>query len=145
MSADELIDLAEMQSKIFKALMSGNGSKIPDILLSYSMSIIGPSKAAELFQPTKSAANRPLLKPIYGEKFLGEVQASTVEYLDVFEEHSSASTTKSPSEIEFRKRSNTRSQTKLKTYPSETASKPQTCLNKPLAQPISDKHRQGCI
>ncbi len=49
---------------------------------------------------------RPLSKPIYDEKFLGEVQASTTEYLDVFEEHSSASTTKLPSEIEFRKRSN---------------------------------------
>jgi transketolase len=48
---------------------------------------------------------RPLSKPIYDEKFLGEVQASTTEYLDVFEEHSSASTTKLPSEIEFRKRS----------------------------------------
>ncbi|VVC35037.1 Aminopeptidase P,Peptidase M24 [Cinara cedri] len=35
-----------------------------------------------------------------------EVQESTAEYLDVFEECSSASTTKLPSEIEFRKRSN---------------------------------------
>ncbi|HCE59712.1 MAG TPA: hypothetical protein DEQ74_02675 [Wolbachia sp.] len=36
----------------------------------------------------------------------GEVQASTAEYLGVFEERSSASTTKLPSKIEFRKRSN---------------------------------------
>ncbi|MBD0392042.1 ankyrin repeat domain-containing protein [Wolbachia endosymbiont of Pentalonia nigronervosa] len=48
---------------------------------------------------------RPLSKPIYGKKFLGEVQASTAEYLGVFEEYSSASTTKLPSEIEFQKMS----------------------------------------
>jgi len=42
---------------------------------------------------------------IYGEKYLEEVQASTAEYSDVFEECSSALTTKLPSEIEFRKRS----------------------------------------
>jgi glyceraldehyde 3-phosphate dehydrogenase len=34
------------------------------------------------------------------------VQASTTEYLDVFEECRSTSTTKLPSEIEFQKRSN---------------------------------------
>ncbi|WP_174855531.1 PD-(D/E)XK nuclease family protein [Wolbachia endosymbiont of Ctenocephalides felis wCfeT] len=49
--------------------------------------------------------NRLLSKPIYGEKFLGEAQASTTEYLDVFEERSSASTTKLPLEIELRKKS----------------------------------------
>ncbi|VVC46517.1 tRNA nucleotidyltransferase/poly(A) polymerase, RNA and SrmB- binding domain,Poly A polymerase, head [Cinara cedri] len=48
---------------------------------------------------------RPLSKSIYGKKFLGEVQASIAEYVDVFEERSSASITKLPSEIEFRKRS----------------------------------------
>jgi len=48
---------------------------------------------------------RPLSKPICGKKFLEEEQASTAEYLDVFEERRSASTTKLPSEIEFRKRS----------------------------------------
>ncbi|WCR52990.1 MAG: Dephospho-CoA kinase [Wolbachia endosymbiont of Ctenocephalides orientis wCori] len=50
--------------------------------------------------------NRPLSKPIYDQKFLGEVQVSTAEYSNVFEERSSASTTKLPLEIEFRKRSN---------------------------------------
>ncbi|VVC42738.1 Alkaline-phosphatase-like, core domain,BPG-independent PGAM, N-terminal,Rickettsial palindromic [Cinara cedri] len=50
--------------------------------------------------------DRPLSKPIYGEEYLEEVQASTTEYLDVFEERSSASTTKLPSEIKFRKGSN---------------------------------------
>ncbi|WP_395463246.1 riboflavin synthase [Wolbachia endosymbiont of Cantharis cryptica] len=50
-----------------------------------------------------SVINRPISKFVCGEKFLGEVQASTAEYLDVFEEHSQASTTKLPSEIEFQK------------------------------------------
>ncbi|MDD9336609.1 MAG: M24 family metallopeptidase, partial [Wolbachia sp.] len=50
--------------------------------------------------------NRPISKPICGEKFLEEVHASTTEYLDVFEEHSSTSTTKLPLEIEFQKRYN---------------------------------------
>jgi len=53
-------------------------------------------------------ANRPLSKTIYGKKFLEEVQASTTEYSNVFEERSSSSTTKLPSEIEFQKRSNIR-------------------------------------
>ncbi|HCE59314.1 MAG TPA: hypothetical protein DEQ74_00540 [Wolbachia sp.] len=48
---------------------------------------------------------RLLSKSIYGKKFLEEVQANTAEYLDIFEEHSSALTTKLPSEIEFRKKS----------------------------------------
>ncbi|VVC46428.1 Hypothetical protein CINCED_3A024382 [Cinara cedri] len=48
---------------------------------------------------------RPLLKPIYRKKFLGEVQASTTEYLDVFEERSSALIIKLPSKIELRKTS----------------------------------------
>ncbi|HCE59594.1 MAG TPA: type I glyceraldehyde-3-phosphate dehydrogenase [Wolbachia sp.] len=61
----------------------------------------------EIFEnATHEMINRPLSKPIYGKKFLGEVQASTTEYLDVFEECRSTSTTKLPSEIEFQKRSN---------------------------------------
>ncbi|WCR53117.1 MAG: Glutamine--fructose-6-phosphate aminotransferase [isomerizing] [Wolbachia endosymbiont of Ctenocephalides orientis wCori] len=52
------------------------------------------------------AMSRPLSKPIYDQEFLGEVQASTAEYLNVFEERSSASTTKLPLEIEFQKKSN---------------------------------------
>ncbi|MDN5248310.1 MAG: 2-C-methyl-D-erythritol 4-phosphate cytidylyltransferase [Wolbachia endosymbiont of Tyrophagus putrescentiae] len=48
---------------------------------------------------------RLLSKPIYGEKFLEEMQQSTAEYLDVFEKRKQASTTKLPLEIEFRKRS----------------------------------------
>ncbi|WCR53682.1 MAG: Protein PhlB [Wolbachia endosymbiont of Ctenocephalides orientis wCori] len=52
-----------------------------------------------------SQRSRSLSKPIYDQKFLGEVQASTAEYSNVFEERSSASTTKLPLEIEFRKRS----------------------------------------
>ncbi|WCR53056.1 MAG: hypothetical protein PG981_000078 [Wolbachia endosymbiont of Ctenocephalides orientis wCori] len=54
----------------------------------------------------RSIKNKPLSKPIYDQKFLGEVQASTTEYSNVFEEHSSASTTKLPLEIEFRKSPN---------------------------------------
>lgn len=50
--------------------------------------------------------NRPLLKPIYGEKFLEEAQMSTAEYSDVFEERKQASTTKLPSKIEFQTRYN---------------------------------------
>lgn len=38
------------------------------------------------------------------EKFLEEAQRSTAEYSNVFKERSQASTTKLPSEIEFRKR-----------------------------------------
>lgn len=57
-------------------------------------------------QKIEKILHRALPKPIYGEKFLGEVQASSTEYLDVFEEHSSASTTKLQSEIEFQKRYN---------------------------------------
>ncbi|VVC38929.1 Hypothetical protein CINCED_3A008569, partial [Cinara cedri] len=45
--------------------------------------------------------NRLLSKPIYDKKSLKEVQASTTEYLYVFEEHSSASAKKLPSEISF--------------------------------------------
>nr|WP_223158783.1 ankyrin repeat domain-containing protein [Wolbachia endosymbiont of Pentalonia nigronervosa] len=84
--AGESINLAEMQSKIYYTIKSGNSRKIPDIFFSYATPII---EAAELLQSTKPA--------------------------------------------------------KHQTYPFETASKPQTCLNRPLAQPISDKHRQGCI
>ncbi|AWW50834.1 hypothetical protein ASM33_08220 [Wolbachia endosymbiont of Folsomia candida] len=43
---------------------------------------------------------------ISDEKFLGEVQTSTAEYSDVFEERRQALTTKLPSEIELCKRSN---------------------------------------
>ncbi|GFR28519.1 riboflavin synthase [Trichonephila clavata] len=50
-----------------------------------------------------SVITRPLSKFVCGEKFLGEAQASTAEYLNVFEEHSQALTTKLPSEIEFQK------------------------------------------
>nr|WP_265037617.1 riboflavin synthase [Wolbachia endosymbiont (group A) of Anomoia purmunda] len=50
-----------------------------------------------------SVITRPLLKFVCGKKFLGEAQASTAEYLSVFEEHSQALTTKLPSEIEFQK------------------------------------------
>ncbi|WP_223158760.1 PAS domain-containing protein [Wolbachia endosymbiont of Pentalonia nigronervosa] len=46
-------------------------------------------------------ANRPLVKPIYDER-----RSASEAPQDIFEEHSSASTTKLPSEIEFRKRSN---------------------------------------
>ncbi|HCE59829.1 MAG TPA: aminopeptidase [Wolbachia sp.] len=66
----------------------------------------GESSKSKCERIAKTINNRPLSKPIYGKKFLGEVQESTAEYLDVFEECSSASTTKLPSEIEFRKRSN---------------------------------------
>jgi len=66
---------------------------------------ISLAKDDETKQFLKDAENRPLSKPIYGKKFLGGVQASTAEYLDVFEERSSASTTKSPLECEFRERS----------------------------------------
>ncbi|VVC42762.1 Riboflavin synthase-like beta-barrel [Cinara cedri] len=46
---------------------------------------------------------RPLLKPIYSKKFLEEEQESAAEYLDAFEEHSSASATKLSSEIDDKK------------------------------------------
>ncbi|TSJ80961.1 MAG: hypothetical protein NMK33_00215 [Candidatus Cardinium sp.] len=48
--------------------------------------------------------NRPLLKAICDQQFLGEAQSSTAEYSDVCEEHRPASTPELPSEIEFRKR-----------------------------------------
>lgn len=55
-----LIDLPEMQSKIFKAVMSGSGSKVRDILLAYATPIIGPGKAEGLFTtlqiPTKASS-----------------------------------------------------------------------------------------
>ncbi|APR98814.1 PD-(D/E)XK nuclease family protein [Wolbachia endosymbiont of Folsomia candida] len=50
--------------------------------------------------------NRSLAEPVYDDKFLGEVQASTAEYSNVFEEQRQASTTKLPSEIALCKRSN---------------------------------------
>ncbi|MDD9331539.1 MAG: diaminopimelate epimerase [Wolbachia sp.] len=50
--------------------------------------------------------NRLPWKPIYGEKSLEEVQASTTEYSNVFEGRRQTSTAKLPSEIEFRKKSN---------------------------------------
>ncbi|MDD9331103.1 MAG: Holliday junction resolvase RuvX [Wolbachia sp.] len=50
--------------------------------------------------------NRLISKPIYGEKSLGEVHASTTEYSNVFDEHRKTSTTKLPLEIEFRKKFN---------------------------------------
>ena len=37
---------------------------------------------------------RPLAEPVYDEKFLGEVQTSTAEYSDVFEERRQALTIK---------------------------------------------------
>lgn len=51
-------------------------------------------------------AHRPLAKPIYGEKFSGEVKTSNAEYANVFAEHRPASTVKLPSEIEFCKQFN---------------------------------------
>ncbi len=62
-------------------------------------------KELENFFHKKTKDSRLLSKPVYGEKFLGEAQASTAEYLNVFEERRQASTTKLPSEIEFRKKS----------------------------------------
>ncbi|WP_341807938.1 tetratricopeptide repeat protein [Wolbachia endosymbiont (group E) of Neria commutata] len=46
--ADKLIDLAEMQSKVFKVVVSGSGSKVRNILLSYATPIIGQEKAEGL-------------------------------------------------------------------------------------------------
>ncbi|MDD9332024.1 MAG: NTP transferase domain-containing protein [Wolbachia sp.] len=48
---------------------------------------------------------RPFAKPVCDEKFLGEVEMRTTEYLGVFEEHRQALTTKLPSEIELCERS----------------------------------------
>jgi len=73
--------------------------RIKDVNALYKVGVFFNTKLAE-------HSNRLLSKPIYGKEFLGEVQASTTEYLDVFEEHSSASTTKLPSEIELCKKSN---------------------------------------
>ncbi|WP_186292420.1 AAA family ATPase [Cardinium endosymbiont of Dermatophagoides farinae] len=51
---------------------------------------------------------RPLSKAICDQQFLGEAWSSTAEYSAVFEECRQASTPKLPSEIEFRKRSDTK-------------------------------------
>jgi ankyrin repeat protein len=56
MPADELIDLAEMQSKIYYAIKSGHGNKVPDILLTYATSAIESRKAEEICKHTESTA-----------------------------------------------------------------------------------------
>ncbi len=67
---------------------------------------IGKATLAKSFSNWLLIKNsRPLSKLVYGEKSLGEAQMSTTEYLSVFEERRQASTTKLPSEIEFRERS----------------------------------------
>ncbi|VVC42861.1 Alkaline-phosphatase-like, core domain,BPG-independent PGAM, N- [Cinara cedri] len=66
-----------------------------------------PNSAKKCIQEFQNEIeDRSFSKPIYGEEYLEEVQASNTEYLDAFEELSSYSTTKLSSEIEFRKGSN---------------------------------------
>ncbi|MDD9336115.1 MAG: CCA tRNA nucleotidyltransferase [Wolbachia sp.] len=67
--------------------------------------IIPKEVKCEILSSTLLSNTRLLSKPIYGEKSLGEVQASTIEYLNVFDEHRQTSTIKLPSEIEFQKKS----------------------------------------
>lgn len=41
MQADELINFTAVQSKVFKAVISGNGNSVPNILYSYAISAVG--------------------------------------------------------------------------------------------------------
>ncbi|WCR54355.1 MAG: hypothetical protein PG981_001377 [Wolbachia endosymbiont of Ctenocephalides orientis wCori] len=70
---------------------------------------------------SQSTENKPLSKPIDGEKFLGKAQASAAESSNVFEERSSASTTKLPSEIESQKRSKNKSSVYKENIPSSSS------------------------
>ncbi|MFU7502440.1 MAG: palindromic element RPE1 domain-containing protein [Candidatus Tisiphia sp.] len=51
-------------------------------------------------------SNRPLSKLAYAEEFEGDAERRTAAYSNVREDSSTASTYKSPAEVEFRKRSN---------------------------------------
>ncbi|HCE59317.1 MAG TPA: hypothetical protein DEQ74_00555 [Wolbachia sp.] len=69
------------------------------LALGADVNVVAKNGKTALQMATKS---RLFSKSIYGQGFLGKVQANTS---DIFEEHSSASTAELPSKIEFRKRS----------------------------------------
>ncbi|WP_341747834.1 palindromic element RPE1 domain-containing protein [Candidatus Tisiphia endosymbiont of Dascillus cervinus] len=59
--------------------------------------------------PSWNIENRPLSKLACAEGFEGDAERRTAAYFDVREDSSTASTYKSPAEVEFRKKSNVKS------------------------------------
>ncbi|WCR54141.1 MAG: DNA polymerase III subunit tau [Wolbachia endosymbiont of Ctenocephalides orientis wCori] len=93
---------------IRSSMCSGIAAEMILISLCYLSDLPSPERVVQrVISQNAQKSNRPPSKPAYDQKFLGEgeAQASTVEYSNVFEERSSVSTTKLPSETELRKRS----------------------------------------
>ena len=80
--------------------------------------------------PVRLEHNILLSRPIHDQKFLEEIQANTAEYSYVFEERSSALTTKLLSEIEFRKRSNVYTEGYVKERDKQTDDKGKLIIDK---------------